>query len=152
MSPAPFNAALPIQRWIAIPGRWRAIGIATVAVLVALGAARVVRGIVLRPNAEYWAVVEWVDANVPHDSPALVSPAIGLSLPLQSYDFFRLLNPYVGPSVTLASVVEHLDIRFLILDSEWREYATTEMGQFIATRCEQRTAIGGTTVYEVRWP
>lgn len=149
---AAYLAANPIQRWMAARGGWRVLGIATVSLLMALGTARAVRGIILRPNAEYWQLVAWVDDNVQAGSPTLVSPSIGLSLPLQAYDFFRLMRPYDGARVTLASVVERLGIRYLIVDSEWRAYETEDMGQFIASRCDKRADIGTTSVYEVRWP
>lgn len=143
-------AALRIQRWFAVPGRTRRIAVALASGLVALGTFRVVRGIAKQPNADYWTLVAWVTSNVPTDSPALVAPAIGISLPQRSYDFFRLVNPYSAPPVPLASIVDRLGIRVIVVDDEWRTYASPDMDSFIATRCVRRITIGRVDVYEVR--
>jgi 4-amino-4-deoxy-L-arabinose transferase-like glycosyltransferase len=128
----------------------RGLTLAVVLLFCGFHGARIVRGVALRPNADYWRTVAWVREHVPEGANVIAAPSIGLSLPRRSYDFYRLVYPYDGPPVPIAPIVERYGITFLIVDAEWHAYETPDMRRFLAENCSRRATIAGTDIFEVR--
>jgi 4-amino-4-deoxy-L-arabinose transferase-like glycosyltransferase len=158
-----YLAALALDRLLAASPavRWPRVVVAGLLVLfVAYHLGRLGVGVRRRPNEGYWRAVAWVRANVSAEANVLAAPAVGLSLPQRTYDFFRAVRPYGREAAPdpLAAAVERDGISVLVVDPEWRAYLADLPGpygmedtaRFIATRCRLRASVDGFDVYLVR--
>lgn len=103
-------------------------------------------------NDDYWATVDWVSTHLPDSARILVAPYLGVSLPLQAYDFYYLLFPFNSPPNHLEAIVRAYGITYIIEEAEWRGYSTADTREFIAQRCSLGMTIGRFRVWEVRAP
>lgn len=135
------------------PSWWRAAIVAAVLVVfAAVSLARVGRGVVRQPNADYWQVVAWMRENARREDVVIAAPRYNLSMPQRGLDFFRLLVPYAGPPRRLDDAVAETRARWVIVDDEWRQYETAESWAFLQFNGERRTRIGSVEIVEITTP
>jgi hypothetical protein len=132
-----WSAAKFSERW------FRSAIVGMLVLFCGFHATRVTAGIWRCPNATYWQTVTWITAvHGSSEANVLAAPSIGLSLPLRSFDYYRLIYHYDGTEDRLAAVVERHRISFLIVDGEWREHQNADMAQFVAEQCTLQASFG----------
>lgn len=147
-------AARLIDRWLGDypPGElWRSWAVAgLIAIFLSFHMLRLGLGIHRDGNRDYWRLVEYCRVNVADETKVLAASYIVQSVPQHGYDFYRLMFRYDGQRVPVGDVVARLDIGVIVIDSEWREYATEEANDFVRSECEPVETIGEFQLYRAR--